>query len=138
LTSWASRIAGSHRDTDEWRAHLAGAPEEGIVLTPRQQQRAAFGFLIAAMRFRLHDLCGGLWWPVDWLLRTPARSNAFITAAVGAQAIYIVGDDGLSALVTEVWEPCGIAGAALYALSRWLRRVRGIELAAAEREPVDE
>ncbi|MFC5244154.1 MULTISPECIES: hypothetical protein [Streptomyces] len=75
---------------------------------------------------------------MDWLLRTPARSNAFITAAVGAQAIYIVGDDGLSALVTEVWEPCGIAGAALYALSRWLRRVRGIELAAAEREPVDE
>lgn len=138
LTSWASRLAGRQRDTDQWRAHLAGVPEEGIVLAPRQQLGAAFGFLVAAVRYRLSDLLGGLWRPVDWLLRTPHRSNAFITAAVGAQAVYIVGDDGLAALVTEVWEPCGIAGASLFALTRWLRRVRGIELATPDREPADD
>ncbi|MER5839555.1 hypothetical protein ABT099_04450 [Streptomyces prasinus] len=47
---------------------------------------------------------------------------------VGAQAIYIVDDGGIPALVTEIWEPCGILGAGLYVLVRWLRRVRGIEL----------
>jgi hypothetical protein len=57
---------------------------------------------------------------------------------IGTQATYIVGDNGLAALVTEVWEPCGIAGAALFVLTRWLRRVRGIELATPEREPADE
>lgn len=138
LTSWASRLAGRHRDTDQWRAHLAGAPEEGIVLTPRQQMGAAFGFFVAAVRYRLHDLLGGLWRPVDWLLQAPRRTNAFITAVVGVQALYIVGDDGLTALVTEVWEPCGIAGASLFALTRWLRRIRGIELATPDREPADD
>ncbi|WP_234336914.1 hypothetical protein [Streptomyces xylophagus] len=75
---------------------------------------------------------------MDWLLRTPGRSNTCITAAIGIQAIYIVGAGGLPALVTDVWDPCGIAGASLYALVRWLRRIRGIELAAPEREPADE
>lgn len=30
-----------------------------------------------------------------------------------------------------------LAGASLYLLARWLRRVRGIELAASESEPTD-
>ncbi|MEU8717768.1 hypothetical protein [Streptomyces sp. NPDC048663] len=60
----------------------------------------------------------------------PSRTNAFIATAVGSQAIFIVGDDGLAALLTQVWEPCGIAGASLFALARRLRRVRGIEVAA--------
>jgi hypothetical protein len=57
---------------------------------------------------------------------------------VGAQTIYVVGDRGLSALVTEVGEPCGIAGASLFVLGCWLRRMRGIELAPSETERVDE
>ncbi|WP_307677742.1 hypothetical protein [Streptomyces sp. V4I2] len=66
---------------------------------------------------------------MDWLLSKDSRTNGFIATVVGAQAIYIVDDGGLPALVTEIWEPCGILGAGLYVLARWLRRVRGIELA---------
>jgi hypothetical protein len=78
-----------------------------------------------------------MWRPVDWLLSASSRTNASIAAVVGTQTIYIVGDGGLSALVTDVWEPCGISGAALFALARWLRRLRGIELAAREHEGAD-
>ncbi|MDT0387855.1 hypothetical protein [Streptomyces dubilierae] len=87
-------------------------------------------FLWAALRMRVRDVTRPAWRPVDWLLTSNSRTNAFITAAVGAQAIYIVDDGGLTALATEIWEPCGIAGASLYALTRWLRRMRGIEPAA--------
>ncbi|QIP82736.1 hypothetical protein GLX30_00040 [Streptomyces sp. Tu 2975] len=62
-------------------------------------------------------------------LRAQGSRRAAIASIVGAQAIYIVGDGGLNALVTEIWEPCGIAGAALYVFARYLRRRRGIEIA---------
>ncbi|MER5212993.1 hypothetical protein ABT063_21055 [Streptomyces sp. NPDC002838] len=64
-----------------------------------------------------------------------SRTNGFIAAVVGTQAVYIVDDGGIPALVTEIWEPCGILGAGLYVLARWLRRVRGIELAPASPPP---
>lgn len=91
--------------------------------------------MLAAVRFRLHDLARPCWVPVDWLLSKDSRTNGFIAAIVGAQAIYIVDDGGIPALVTEVWEPCGILGAGLYVLACWLRRVRGIELAPISPPP---
>ncbi|MFD3580480.1 hypothetical protein [Streptomyces sp. NPDC058644] len=36
--------------------------------------------------------------------------------------------------MTEIWEPCGILGGALYVLCRWLRRVSRIELATARND----
>jgi hypothetical protein len=130
LSSFAAALAGRHRGMRHvWLADLAGDPENGLVLTPWQRRRMAMGFIVAALRLRAHDLLGFLWAPVDWVLAADQRRNAAITTLVGAQAVYIVQDGGLPALVTEVWEPCGISGAALYVLSRWLRRLRGIELA---------
>ncbi|MGW3105214.1 hypothetical protein [Streptomyces sp. NPDC001100] len=136
----AAHVAGRRRSQlhNEWTAILAGAPEDGITFSPQRQILLAFGFLAAAVRMRARDAVRPAWRPVDWLLRAPSRTNAFITTAVGTQAVYIVGDGGLGALATEIWEPCGIAGASLYALSRWLRRIRGIELATVERESADE
>ncbi len=87
---------------------------------------------------RVHDAVRPLWLPVDWVLRSQQRTNGFIAAVIGTQAVYIVGDGGLASLVTEVWEPCAIAGASLYVLSRWLRRVRGIELATPGHDNSDE
>ncbi|MFD7291818.1 hypothetical protein ACFV9W_00895 [Streptomyces sp. NPDC059897] len=84
---------------------------------------------------RLSDMGAPFWTPVDWLLRAERRTNTLIALVVGAQAVYIVGDGGLAALVTEIWEPCAILGGALYVLARWLRRVRGIELATVRSEP---
>ncbi|MEU5976356.1 hypothetical protein [Streptomyces sp. NPDC047315] len=135
LSGFAAVLAGRHRDMRQvWLADLAGDPENDFILTPWQRRRMAAGFVVAAVRMRAHDLLGWVWAPVDWVLLTDRRRNAAITVIVGAQAVYIVGDGGLEGLVTEVWEPCGIAGAALYVLSRFLRRVRGIELAASNNQ----
>ncbi|MFF3690703.1 hypothetical protein [Streptomyces sp. NPDC002187] len=134
LLGLAILLAGRRRSHlgEEWRAILAGDPEGGLDVSPRERRRHAAGFLLAAVRMRLRDAVRPAWIPVDWLLATDSRSNAFIAAVVGAQAIYIVGDGGLAALVTEIWEPCGILGAGLSVLTRWLRKVRGIELASAQ------
>ncbi|MFD9411577.1 hypothetical protein ACFWBN_31775 [Streptomyces sp. NPDC059989] len=135
----ASSLVGAHRAhlREEWAGLLAGDPETGLLLRPGRRLGYALGFLWAAVRLRLRDLVSPLWLPVDWLLVGEARTNRFIALAVGGQAVYIVGDGGLSALFTEVWEPCTLFGAGLYILARWLRRVRGIELAAVRGESSD-
>ncbi|WP_432174641.1 hypothetical protein [Streptomyces sp. Tue6028] len=132
----ASLVAGRRRThlREEWAAVLAGDPEHGLVLSPRTRMRYALGFLWAAVRLRVRDLASPMWVPVDWTLAVESRTNGFIAAVVGFQAVWIVGHGGLPALVTDVWEPCAIVGGALYVLVRWLRRVRGIELAAAPRD----
>jgi hypothetical protein len=121
-----------------WRDVLTGDPKNGVTLTPQQQRRYAAGFVIAALRYRLHDIARPCWFPVDWLLSKGSRTNGFIATVVGAQAIYIVGDGGIPALVKEIWEPCGGCGVGLYVLAGWLRRVRGIELATVQPPPSSE
>ncbi|MEV4041482.1 hypothetical protein [Streptomyces sp. NPDC049744] len=129
----AAYIAGRRRShlREEWMAVLAGEPENGRELSALDQLRLALGFLLAALRMRIHDMAAPLWIPVDWLLSVESRSNAVIALLVGGQAVYIAGDGGLGALFSEIWEPCAIFGGALYVFFRWLRKVRGIELAAA-------
>ncbi|MFE1838375.1 hypothetical protein [Streptomyces sviceus] len=136
----AARIAGRGRShlRGEWTAVLAGDPDQGITFSLSRQFLLALGFVLAAVRMRAHDVVRPAWRPVDWILRTESRMNGFITVVVGAQAIYIVDGGGLPALVSEVWEPCGAAGAALYVLLRWLRRRRGIELVTTERARPEE
>ncbi|BBC34005.1 hypothetical protein SGFS_052990 [Streptomyces graminofaciens] len=99
-TGIAVRIAGRRRShlRAEWAAILSGAPEEGVTFSSRRQLVVVFGFLLAASRMRLRYVVSPAWTPVHWLLRVPSRTNAFIPAVVGAQAIYIVGDQGLPAL----------------------------------------
>ncbi|MFJ4821086.1 hypothetical protein [Streptomyces sp. NPDC088801] len=136
VTRLAAWVAGGRRDLcPVWLADLAGDPEAGITLSAGDRRRLAAGFVVAAARMRLHDMFGWAWTPLDWLLSKDSRTNGFIATVVGAQAIYIVDDGGIPALVTEIWEPCGILGAGLYVLARWLRRVRGIELATASPPP---
>jgi hypothetical protein len=126
-------LAGSRRSGIglEWRAHLAGAPDEGIVMSPWLRFRFSLGFVLAAVRFRLHDVAVLLWRPVDWVLVTDGRRNAVIATVVGVLAVVIVGDRGLGALAVDVWQPCTILGGGLYALSHYLRRRRGIEATGA-------
>ncbi|WP_121702129.1 hypothetical protein [Streptomyces sp. E5N298] len=135
-TGLAAFIAGQRRPhlREEWAAVLAGDPENGRELSVVVQLRLALGFLLAALRMRVHDLASPLWVPVDWLLSVESRSNTVIALLVGGQAVYIAGDGGLNALFSEIWEPCAICGGALYVFFRWLRKVRGIELAAARGE----
>ncbi|MGY1439596.1 hypothetical protein [Streptomyces reniochalinae] len=127
--SFAARLAGRRRLhlRDEWADLLAGADGRGL---PRGRRLAlVVGFLFAALRMRAHDLLGFAWSPMDWLLSAESRTNGLITASVGSLAIYIQAVDGFHSLVTDGWGSCAVLGGALFALARWLRRVRGIELA---------
>ncbi|MEU1778013.1 MULTISPECIES: hypothetical protein [Streptomyces] len=133
MASFASLIAGRRRPhlREEWAAILAGDPENGLPLSKHRALAYAAGFVWAALRLRARDVTAPFWIPVDWVLATEKRTNAFIATVVGVQAVLVVGHDGVAALVTDIWKPCGTLGSALYVFTRWLRRVRGIELAAS-------
>ncbi|WP_406734016.1 hypothetical protein [Streptomyces sp. NBC_01794] len=112
-----------------WLADLDGRPEDGVFLTTWQQRRYALGFLVAAIRFFLRDSLGHLWRPVDWILATRNRREAFIGLPPALLVLYIAKNDGVHTLLTEGWGWVGGCGVAMFALVRWLQRVRGIELA---------
>ncbi|MGW3152794.1 hypothetical protein [Streptomyces sp. NPDC001089] len=139
-TALAVRIAGPARShlRDEWAIQLRGFPEDDNPPSAEAQHQLVIGFLRASIQMRLRDVARPAWRPIDWLLSTSARTSGLITGIVGAQAIYIVGHQGLGALVTDVWEPCAVAGASLYALACWLRRVRGIAVEPSGRRAADE
>jgi hypothetical protein len=129
-TFLAARIAGDRRDMrTAWLADLDGRPEDGVFLTTWQQRRYALGFLVAAVRFLLHDGLGHLWRPVDWMLAGRNRRETFIGLPPALLVLYIAKHDGVHTLLTEGWGWVGGCGAAMFALVRWLERVRGIELA---------
>ncbi|WP_442814064.1 anti-sigma factor family protein [Streptomyces sp. NBC_00151] len=129
-TSLAARIAGERRDMrTAWLADLEGRPEDGAPLTAWQQRRYALGFLVAAVRLFLRDAFGRLWGPCDWLLSTRNRREAFIGLPPALLVLYIAKHDGVHTLLTEGWGWIGGCGAAMFAVVRWLQRVRGIELA---------
>ncbi|GGN25794.1 hypothetical protein GCM10011578_060000 [Streptomyces fuscichromogenes] len=136
LTRLAVRVAGARRShlLSEWGAVLTGAADENRTAQPSRHVILALGFLHAALRMRAHDIFYSAWHPIDWLLVSAIRTNSFIATAVGIQGIYITVHSGLYGLVVEVWEPCGLLGASLFALTRWLRRIRGIELARSGHE----
>lgn len=87
------------------------------------------GFLIAALRMRMHDAARPAWRPVDWVLATDDRTNGVIAAMVGPLAIYISATEGLHSLIVAGLASCGTLWACLYGAARWLRKRRGIELA---------
>lgn len=78
---------------------------------------------------RLSDIAQPAWAPVDWVLAAETRCSTLIATCVGSLVIYIDWHDGFHTLVTEGWGWCGGCGLALFGLARWLRRIRGIELA---------
>ncbi|MFI6249031.1 hypothetical protein [Streptomyces sp. NPDC051016] len=134
LAALAVVLAGERgaRLRDTWAADLAGAPEEGLTLTRWQQVWHASGFVIAAIRMRGSTLTAPLWKPTDWLLASDSRIRTTTTLAVGAQVIYIARKDGLHGLITEGWGWCGACAVTLTIFFRWLRKVRGIELAVPD------
>jgi hypothetical protein len=73
---------------------------------------------------------------VDWLLTSESRTRTLIALAVGAQVVYVAKHDGLHGLITEGWGWCGGCAVALHIFFRWLRKVRGIELAVTDEDSV--
>ncbi|MEU9781449.1 helix-turn-helix transcriptional regulator [Streptomyces phaeochromogenes] len=132
-TSAASWIAGPRhsRRREEWAAVLAG--DSGEALTRRRQVSLARGFVIAAVRMRARDAAAPFWQLVDWTLSTDRRTDAFVAMPPGALTIYIAHQDGLHTLLTEGWGWTAGCGLAVFSLTRWMRRRRGIELATPTR-----
>ncbi|MFF7459402.1 hypothetical protein [Kitasatospora sp. NPDC008115] len=130
LAFFATRLAGpGHAHLREaWQADLAGSPEDGIMVTPRQARLLGIGFVLAGLKLRLHTLGAPLWVPVDWILRSKARTTNSIAAAVGAVAIYFQFTDGLHGLLSDGIGTGGIVYGTLQAAASMLRRHRAIEL----------
>ncbi|MEE4540356.1 hypothetical protein V2S66_00045 [Streptomyces sp. V4-01] len=134
LVAVAAAIAGERRDLrDVWTADLAGDPEAGAVLSARQRLVMAAGFVVAACRMRASDAAAPVWSGVDWLVSREQRTNALITVSCTALAVYFARTDGVHALLTADWQSCAGLGGGLFVLARWVRRIRGIELAERER-----
>ncbi|WP_331731528.1 hypothetical protein [Kitasatospora sp. NBC_01300] len=140
LAGAAVRLAGSRRShlRQAWLADLAGDPASGLVPSSRQRRALAAGFLVAAVRLRLHDTMEVLWKPADWVLTTSSRTTGAVVTATGALALYIDATGGLHQLLTTGVQACSVTAPSLYGLARWVRRVRGIEPSAPPAPPSDD
>lgn len=141
LTVLAAFLAGPRRagGDDEWRAHLAGVPEEGRVLSLAEQMRHATGFLWAAIQWRISDVARWAGRPLDWILSTDSRVCSTVAVVVTVAAIHLVADSGL----IEIWrngQNLFAVGAGTWGGLMLLRRARGItpvprKRRKAEKEP---
>jgi len=126
LTTVAVVLAGQKRSIvgEEWKGHLLGENAGG--LTQREQTRAARGFILAAVRYRLHDAADQAWRPADAVLCSRALSNLFVWGPVIVMLVAIVHHDGRFGLVTDVQDPVAL-GAFLYGVIRTGRWWRGVK-----------
>jgi hypothetical protein len=132
LASVACLIAGRRRasDVDTWLDHLRGAEEQDSRwrLLP-----IAFGFLTAAVRFRMQDLCAAAAKGLDWLTTTDERFGAmtvlsFVAPCVGCYAA------GGWARVWDDMQSTGVVVGFVVGLMVWWRRYRGIEVRRSARK----
>ncbi|WP_055731180.1 hypothetical protein [Kitasatospora sp. MBT66] len=132
LTSIATGLAGARHAhlREAWHADLAGSPEHGITVTPRQARLLGMGFVLAGLKLRFHTLGAPLWVPVDWILKSKARTTNTIATAVGAVGIYFQFTDGLHGLLADGIETGAVVYGLLHVAASTLRRHRAIELSA--------
>jgi hypothetical protein len=126
LTRVAVVLAGQKRSIvgEEWQGHLLGEPDGG--LTQRQQIRAARGFVLAAVRYRLQDAADQAWRPVDAVLRSRGLSNLFVLIPTVMVAMLVLHHEGTLGMVTSAESIVAIGGT-LYGLirvGRWYRYVK--------------
>jgi hypothetical protein len=129
LTTMAVLVVGRKRYKvrEEWQSHLRGWSGRG--LRECDQRRAARGFLLAAMRYRLEDAADQMWRPADAVLGSRALSNLFVWGPVTAMLVAIVHHDGWFGLVADDQDPVAL-GAFLYVViktGRWWRGVKPAE-----------
>lgn len=126
LTSLAVLIAGRQRAgvSGEWRSHLAG--ETGAGLSESRQVRAAAGFMLAAMRYRLRDLADLLWPPADAVLASRELSNLAALIPTLYVSVLFIREGGLIGLADHLEDAAVVwgGGYALIRLGRWWRGVK--------------
>lgn len=129
-------LAGRERSSlrDEWRSHLAG--ETGRGLPADQRVRAALGFLVAAVRYRLQDAAGIGWKVTEVVLKSRRWSNVVVFGPTGMAAIIILRHDGAAGMLAS-YESIAAFGGTLYGLvcvGRWYRDVKPPEPKARVKE----
>ena len=132
LTRLAMLIAGRQR-TDvccEWRSHLAG--ETGAGLPEGRQVREAAGFVLAAIQYRVQDIVGFAWKPVDTVLASRALSNLFVLLATLLVVMVHVHHGGLYELADNL-EGVGVVWGAAFGLIHIGRQWRDVK--PPERKP---
>jgi hypothetical protein len=126
ITALAVLIAGRRRPSvrEEWHAHLAG--DNGQVVSPPERFRAASGFAIAAVRYRLRDASRLAWRLTDAVLKSRPLSNTFVLIPAAVAAVVILNHDGAVVMLKSA-DGIAAIGGALYGLvrvGRWYRNVK--------------
>jgi hypothetical protein len=125
LTDLAVLLAGRSRSAqcDERRACAACESGHGLVTWRKVKQ--AFGFVAAALRFRLADAVDLAWRPADAVLGSRTLSNLFVWGPVTVALVAIVRHDGRYGLIADDQDPLAL-GVFLYGVIRTGRWWRGI------------
>ncbi len=126
IADLAAILAGRRRGGlgEEWRAHLAGEP--GRELPPWQKARAACGFVVAAVRYRLQDAADLAWVPADAILKSRMLSNLVVWVPTVGAVMILFHHGGLDEVLADA-ESILAFGGALYGLIRIGRWWRGVK-----------
>lgn len=127
LTGLALLMAGRMRALslrEEWLSHLSG--ETGRGLTRSQQIRAAWGFLRAAVRYRVQDAADLAWRPIDIVLASRGFSAIAVYAPSLVTAMLLTKQGGLYGLIDHI-PSIPAVWLAMYGLIRTGRWWRGVQ-----------
>lgn len=128
LMALAVLIAGRMRAAlvrEEWRSHLYGEPGCGP-LTRRQQSRAAYGFIWAAICYRAQDAADLAWKPLDAVLASRGLSTMAVYIPSLVTAVLLAKQGGLYGLLDHITSVPAVGGA-MYGLIRTGRWWRGVK-----------
>lgn len=128
LMKLAVLIAGRMRAEavrEEWRSHLAGDSGCGP-LARKRQVRAAYGFVWAAVCYRVQDAADLGWRPVDAVLASRGLSTATVYVPSLVTAVLLAKQGGIYGILDHITSVPAVGGA-MYGLIRTGRWWRGVQ-----------
>lgn len=107
--------------SEEWRSHLLNDMSND--LSSLRKAQGALGFLLAAVRFRIGDVCDLFWWLADMILASRELSGLAVATPLVAAALLMIHYAGVNGLASNADNLVPL-GSALYAallIGRWRR-----------------
>jgi hypothetical protein len=129
IAAFAVLLAGRrHAESrEEWDSHLAGGI--GYELSAGQKIRDAFGFVRAAVLYRLRAMTDLAWVPAEAVLKSRTLSNLVVWMPTMAVAVILFRHDGFDGMIGDA-EAIAATCAGFFALiktGRWWRGVKPAE-----------